>query len=182
MKLMGDPDWTFEKFIATSTIQQIALKTAKAFAEVDDPLWIIFMGLNGTGKTHLAVAIIKALQARGIQPIAERTSAILRRIYATMKPDSIATESDVIADYCLSDVLLMDEYGKQSSTPASVERIEEILDERYVRRKRTIITTNLSKPEIDMLSPAMLSRMSDVRMSVIVTLTGNDFRKERTDD
>jgi len=165
----------------TNEALRFALQEARRFVDRSYPLWLVLRGVpNGTGKTHLGYGISKIFRQRGEHVIAERSSKVLRDIFATMKKDATLSEDEVMGWYWSCDLLFLDELGKESSTDASKKRIEEILNERYVANRRTVITTNLTMDQIQGAWPALASRMGDTEMCVVVNMDGvADYRPKR---
>jgi len=155
-----------------------ALKIATAFAAGDWPVWVTFLGSNGSGKTHLAYAMAQARRNRGERVAAVRSSRLLAAIFAAMGDDTPGSPGEVIESYSKIDVVLLDELGREGHTEASLTRISEILNERYVERLPTIITTNWSLEAIGKVWPDVASRMADSSLGAIVDLEGVlDHRK-----
>ncbi len=157
---------------------------------VEDPKDVLFTGGTGTGKTHLAVAILRGLVESG--KAANYATATSQAIFVTV-PDLLLTirdafggdrgrqtEYDIVEKYVNVPYLVLDDLGAEKSTEWSIATLYVIIDARYRERKPTIVTTNLSLDRIrDLLSPRIASRLSE---SQVIKLTAKDYRTKRTQE
>ena len=105
---------------------------------------IVFSGVPGTGKSHLAIAIAYFVDAA---PTAIYTSAIdaVRMIRNTWRRDSERTETQVLDMLAGVDLLVLDEVGVQYGTEAEQVNLFDIIDKRYRALMPTILLTNQGK-------------------------------------
>jgi DNA replication protein DnaC len=126
-----------------------ALRNAKKIAEkfvqnypVQD-VGLVFLGPCGVGKTHLAVAVLRALiESKAVPCLFYDFREIIRDIQATFGPESALNESDVLAPVFQSDVLVLDELGAKRTTAWVEETVFYIINQRYNAKKLTIFTSN----------------------------------------
>lgn len=97
---------------------------------------------KGSGKTRMAAGIANELMARGKQVKFAVSSAILKEIKDTWHEGSEYTESRLIDQLCLTEILIIDDFGMEKISDWANEKFYQILNERYVRRKVTIFTSN----------------------------------------
>lgn len=97
---------------------------------------------KGSGKTRMAVGIANELIARGKQIKFAVSSAILKEIKDTWHEGSDYTESRLIDQLCLTEILVVDDFGTEKISDWVNEKFYQILNERYVRKKVTIFTSN----------------------------------------
>ena len=119
---------------------------------------LIFMGPVGTGKTHLAVAIIKELiLKKGVNCKFVDFFNLLSTIregYNTGK-----SEMSIIEPYLSSDVLVIDEMGKGRNTAWELSMLDQMITYRYNSspHKALIITTNYTNDEDSTLKEPILA-------------------------
>jgi len=143
---------TLENYIIENEGQQRALDFANKF--VDDYTEgrrgqsAIFTGDRGTGKTHIAVGMAQRMIVKnGATAVFVTVQRLIRSIRETWHKDCEKTESEVIAMYADPDLLILDEVGVQAGSENEKQILFDLLNERYERRKSTIMLTNLSVEE-----------------------------------
>jgi len=173
---------------------------ASGFAKKCDPRGdkgLLIIGKIGTGKTHLAVGIIKELIVhRGIPCLFYDYRELLKEIQNSYNSTVQTTELDVLRPVFETDVLVLDELGAVKPTEWVWDTVSLILNTRYNDNRTTIITTNFddqpaagasgsisparaaSRGETlgDRIGERMRSRLHE--MCRIVTLDGTDFRQK----
>lgn len=139
----------FASFIADSPDKEKALSSAMEFAHNFDDHYrkgtvVVFSGMPGTGKSHLAIAIAQAVMAKHT---ALYTSAIdaVRMIRNTWRRDSDRTETQVLNELASVHLLILDEVGVQYGTEAEQVSLFDIIDKRYRDLMPTILLTNQGK-------------------------------------
>ncbi|MBZ0102445.1 MAG: ATP-binding protein [Thermoanaerobaculia bacterium] len=151
---------------------------------------LVFVGPPGTGKTHLAAAVLLELIRRhGIAGRFVDFTSLVHRIQSTFDPSSPESKHDVLDPVIDAPLLVFDELGAQKATPFVNDVLYLILNTRYTRRLPTLFTTNfrLERPaaagapgEHDLLAsrvpPILVSRLFE--MAVPVALDTGDFRRE----
>lgn len=103
---------------------------------------LLFMGSVGTGKTHLAVSILKALIERNVSCLFYDFSKLLREIQRSYNPVSNSSEYKVLAPIFQAEVLVLDEVGLAKTTDWVQDTVSHIINTRYNDEKITIFTTN----------------------------------------
>lgn len=173
---------------------------ASGFAKKCDPRGdkgLLIIGKIGTGKTHLAVGILKELIVnRGIPCLFYDYRELLKEIQNSYNSTVQTTELDVLRPVFETDVLVLDELGAVKPTEWVWDTVSLILNTRYNDNRTTIITTNFddqpaagvsgsisparaaSRGETlgDRIGERMRSRLHE--MCRIVTLEGTDFRQK----
>lgn len=101
------------------------------------------IGTIGTGKTHLAVGIIKDLiRNRGISCLFYDYRELLKEIQNSYNPSVQATELGILRPVFDAEVLVIDELGGQTSSEWVWDTVSLIINTRYNEQKAVIITTN----------------------------------------
>lgn len=126
----------------------LACNIVKRYLENFEEMEAAGMGLylvshtKGSGKTRMAAGIANELIARGKQVKFAVSSAILKEIKDTWHEGSDYTESRLIDQLCLAEILVVDDFGTEKISDWVNEKFYQILNERYVRKKVTIFTSN----------------------------------------
>ena len=173
---------------------------ASNFAQKCDPRGdkgLLIIGKIGTGKTHLAVGVVKELVLnRGISCLFYDYRELLKEIQNSYNTTVQTTELDVLRPVFESDVLVLDELGAVKPTEWVWDTVSLILNTRYNDNRTTIITTNFDDQPaggaVVSISPARAANRSETlgdrigermrsrlhEMCRIIALDGTDFRQK----
>lgn len=134
---------------------------------------LILHGPVGTGKTHLVSAIVNALHTRKERVLFACVPDLVADFRAAIKDG----RSDAIIDEVIAaPVLVLDDLGAERATEYVQEVIPRIINRRYEDLAPTIITTNLSLPELEtQITARSTSRL--VEMCHWLELAGPDYRR-----
>lgn len=102
---------------------------------------LIFSGAMGTGKTHLAISILKAIMPRHVGAYMTLTD-MFKAIRETWSKGSAKRESEVIEELAGLPLLVLDEIGVQYGSDAEQILLFDVMDRRYRDCKPTIMVTN----------------------------------------
>lgn len=127
---------------------------AKNFSAESENL--LFIGQAGLGKTHLSLAIANEVLNKGFGVIYGPAMDIVTKIEKDYFYKSGGYESNMDA-FLESDLLIIDDLGTEVITHFSVSVIYNIINTRILRKKPTIVSTNLSLKEIEEKYSARLS-------------------------
>ncbi len=117
-----------------------AVRFVDQFPAVDKGLLLI--GENGVGKTHLAVAVLKAvIRNKRIQGYFYETGELLKLVRDTYASD--ANEMDVLRPVLEADLLVLDDLGVEKTSEWVQETLGHVVNIRYSERRPTVFTTNL---------------------------------------
>lgn len=136
--------------------------------------WLLLKGGFGAGKTHLAAAIANYRLQSGQPALFIVVPDLLDYLRATYSPNSAVTYDERFESLRGAPLLLLDDYGAHSATPWAQEKLFQLLNFRYNAQLPTVITTNQELEEIDL---RLRSRLADVTLCQIVTITAPDFRQ-----
>lgn len=174
----------FENFDRNSHTAK-AFQQCKDYAEninehLKDGQGLLLAGPVGTGKTHLAAAIVHEVIEKHVIPAAFVTVPdLLARIKATFgNGHNEETQEELINLVRSADLLVLDDMGVEKPTDWVREQLYIILDSRYEDLKPTIITTNCSLEEMEeRIGARTVSRIIEMCDGVMVD--GTDYRKRR---
>ena len=137
---------SFENFNAATDGQRAALKVAKDFADNFDGhlkrgTGLILSGLPGTGKSHLAGAVLQAIMPAHCG-LYTTCMSVIRTVRGTWRKDSERSESEVLRTLGAVPLLVLDEIGVQYGTDGEQTILFDVLDRRYRDMMPTILLTN----------------------------------------
>jgi DNA replication protein DnaC len=101
---------------------------------------IVLVGDTGTGKSGLAIGLLRQALLSGYRGRFYNAQDLLDELYASLADRSSAR---LMRRLCRFDALLIDEIGYLTVKPEQVNAFFKLMEERYTRNKSTIITTNL---------------------------------------
>ncbi len=109
---------------------------------------LLLMGPCGVGKTHLGVAALLALAAKGHDCLFYDFRELLKEIQNSYNPISQTTETQVLEPVLRVEVLLLDDLGAIKPSAWVQDIVGHILNSRYNEKRATLMTTNfLDRPE-----------------------------------
>ena len=149
-----------------------AFRLAVEFARSPEG-WLIFQGVNGCGKTHLAAAIANYRLAQGKPAFFVVVPDLLDHLRSTFSPDSKISYDEFFEQIKESPLLILDDFGEQSTTLWAQEKLYQLINYRYNARLPMVVTTCLSLDEIE---PRISSRMIDPKLSLVFNIIAPDYR------
>lgn len=135
---------------------------------------LLFYGPVGTGKTFLTNCIAKALLDNGHSVIYFTAFQFFEHfsLTASLSPGDPEGRHEALLD---SDLLILDDVGTEMANTFTVSKLFQILNERALRRRSTILSTNLSPKDFrDIYSERVFSRITS--SYTLVKFIGSDIR------
>ena len=166
---------TLEQFLPGKGTQE-AYNTALRYVSKHEHHFVTFVGEVGRGKTHLALGIgwqwigqnygvVKYWQ------VSELLDAMRKEYNNPPKNDygiALPGEFEKAKDCSL---LILDDLGVEKTTEWVADKLDTLINHRWLEGKFTVFTTNLAPGQ---LQPRIRSR---IREGVTVTLEGPDYRE-----
>ncbi len=139
--------------------------------------WLVFMGITGCGKTHLASAIVNYRYQAKQPALFIVVPEFLDHLRSTFGPESKVSYDQVFERVKKAPLLVLDDFGEQSTTPWAQEKLYQVINYRYNARLATVITTRYSLDEImERVESTISSRLSDPKISTLWNITVPDYR------
>lgn len=135
---------------------------------------LLFYGPVGTGKTYLSNCIAKELLDTGHSVIYFTSFQLFELFSSTISEDRESFRQCYEA-LLESDLLILDDVGAELANTFTVSKLFQVLNERSLARKSTVISTNLSLQEFrDVYSERIFSRITS--SYTLLKFTGSDIR------
>lgn len=171
------PEWHAETE-AQARIRDRLRNFAARFAEAKAAgVNIVIRGTVGAGKTTLACATVRAVAARGASALyVPRVAVFFRAMREAFSGDGVP--SRVHARYAQPDLLALDEVGMQYRTPAELQMLGELLDDRYSAKRPTILISNLEAATLaDLVGERAADRLAERGVELVCDWPS--FRRKR---
>ncbi len=125
------------------------LKLCKDFCESfsRDSRSLLFMGDAGLGKTHLSLAIVSAVSAKGFGVVygsAQNLFSAAEKEHFSFSGDSSAQDSLLNCD-----LLVIDDLGTEFYSSFTASLFYNVINSRLLSRRPTVINTNLTFDELE---------------------------------
>ena len=157
---------------------EAAYRVAMDFAKSPEG-WVVFMGETGCGKTHLAAAIVNYRYEAHQPALFIVVPEFLDHLRSTFSPDSKVSYDQLFESVKTAPLLVLDDFGEQSTSPWSREKLYQMLNYRYNARLATVITTRYTLEEIfQQIESTISSRLADRKFSNAFNITVPDYRTD----
>lgn len=155
---------------------EAALNLALNYAKSPEG-WLVLMGETGCGKTHLAAAIVNHQYQGGKPALFVVVADFLDHLRAAFNPDSKVSYDRLFEGVKTAPLLVLDDFGEQTTTPWAREKLYQVINYRYNARLATVITTRNSLEEmLDGVEMAISSRLVDHKISTPFNIILPDYR------
>jgi len=139
---------------------------------------IMLFGPVGTGKTHLAIAVLQELIKKGHAGAYVTVPELLDEMRDSINSEVKGSSAKLMQLVKTIPILVLDDLGTEKATDWVRERLYVIINARYEDMKSTIITTNCGIEELqERIGERTVSRLWEMCKGVV--LDGEDRRKKR---
>jgi len=161
---------TFENWTPADNLWSANLVSVREFVGLQRG-FLILLGDKGTGKSHLAVAVLRTFKSG----LMLKQSELLRRLRQTYRDKAAVDPVDEAQN---AGCLVLDELGFSPGGRDELPLLHDVLDYRHGNQKPTILTGNIQYDELRLV---LGDRMADrLRESVYAVLQfgGESYRRE----
>ena len=138
--------------------------------------FLVLAGSTGVGKTHLAVAISWEWFEDDFSVVFSRVDDLLDDLRRGYDDNTYHRKMERIRHCSL---LVLDDLGTEQTKDWAGERMDRIIDWRYLDRSPLVVTTNAKSED---LTPRVASRLGDTICSIVVPIDAEDFRTRGLDE
>jgi len=162
-------------------LQKRFLKIAENYAAAPNGK-LVMLGNNGTGKTHLAVSVLK--QTGGIIYTVFEINVKIRQSY-----NGTSKEWEVLQELCETKLLVIDEIGRTKGSDFELNWISHVINKRHENMLPLILISNRHLSSDCPLGkegcPNCLEKYFDndvisrlIEDGIVMKFTGDDYRKK----
>lgn len=171
----------FDAFTVSSLGQRRALEIAREYctdfpSQTNNGRCLIFLGSMGTGKSHLASAVLSRLAEDNRQALYVTVPQLLRNLRAAWgnssgeselfrklaSPWERFSESELLKKLASLDLLVLDEVGVQHGTEAERVQLSDLIDIRYQSQRPCLVVSNCDIAGLaSYLGPRAVDRLKD---------------------
>lgn len=122
---------------------------------------LVLAGYRGSGKTHLAVAIMFALKELGLRSELVPFQDLLFEIRSTYRSNAHQTEWQILQRLKECDLLILDDLDRASLSTSERRTLQTLMDMRFREQRPSVLVTPLeSQFFCSMVGEAVLARLS----------------------
>lgn len=136
---------------------------------------LLLRGPVGTGKTHLSLAIAREAASAGFTVVYGSVQRLLRRLEKEHFGRENGTSVERLTE---CDLLILDDLGTEFATPFYTSALYDLLNDRLLEERPTILSTNLNQKQIqERYGPQIASRIVGNFQPLL--FAGSDIRQQK---
>ncbi len=170
-----------ERLLDTKPLELALAYCANLDREVRDGMGLLFYGMNGSGKSHLAALVAVSAIREGKSVRFTTFEDALREVMNSfgVKDRDIL---DPMLKYERADVLVLDDLGsKENMTPFAIDRLFSLVNTRLNTKKPLVITTNVD-PDLlgEVLAPGNPDQQRRLHERIVSVTYDAEVRSARS--
>jgi DNA replication protein DnaC len=135
--------------------------------------WLTLIGNVDCGKTHLAVAICREWITQGKPAKYAYVPLLLDELRQGIGQTGSEAYTYRFNVYCSIPLLVLDDYGTQKASEWAQERLDTIVDYRYMHKLPLVVTSNLRITE---MPDRIASRLQRYENGVVIGIDTREYR------
>jgi len=152
------------------------IRKSYEYANTLNPPWMMFVGISGSGKTHLAAAIANHVAHQFPDMMFTTAADLMDYLRATFEGDSETSFYRRLRQVRDVSFMVLDDLNFDASTTWERERLFQILDYRYLKKHFTVIT---ARTPLEQLDARIRTRILDARVCSLNALNVSQSYPER---
>lgn len=173
---------TFDSYVVRESWQDQAKKRALSYAkDSPDSAWLLVCGQVGSGKTHLCTAVCGEFLRNGHEVVYSLWRNDMAALKRAQREDS--EPIDIFDRLTGCEILYLDDLFKPAKgegvSASDIKLTYDIINSRYISRRRTIISGELLIGEMLSLDEATASRICELSKGFRVQISRQDGRNYR---
>jgi len=145
---------TLANYQADGQAMEKALTTCRSYVDCFEHHYqagrcLLMLGNVGTGKTHLASAMVQAvIREYAASALITTAGEVIRVAKGAMDRKAGYSERDVLEELASFDLLVLDEVGAQAGTEYERGLLHEVIDHRYRLMLPTVVVSNMAAQDL----------------------------------
>lgn len=170
-------------FKSKDKIRKALIEKAAEFIEnftdsPDEHQGILMVGCTGSGKTHLALAILREIVVKGYTGLYYNVPELLNALRETYSESSEEIESEILSRAGNVGLLVLDDLGAERTSGWVRDRLFLIINRRYEALKPILVTTNLNWDELEeQVGERIVSRLYEM-CPLVLEFPKEDYRRQ----
>jgi DNA replication protein DnaC len=151
---LGLQECSLDNYVTTGRSESIKRAKSEAENAIRTGSSLVLAGYVGTGKTHLAAAIVQGVLLQGRNALFISAIGYLEHLKSTFETSRAELYTEMVNHTKSVSCLAIDDFGAEKPSEWTIERLYDVINTRIERKLQTIITTNCAS------APALIKRMS----------------------
>ena len=173
---------TLDSFRARDKMRKEVLSSARAYIKGfhlrEEMKGLRIFGVVGSGKSHIAVAILKEVIKKGYTGLYFNVPELLQKIRESYSSESDEGEAGILDMVSETDLLVLDDLGADAASGWVRDRLYLLINRRYETNKPTIVTTSSDLEQLrTQLGMRIVSRLCEM-CTEFENLPPKDYRME----
>lgn len=172
-------------FTSTRPGAEEAFAAVQAFGNGEGPAMLGLLGVPGSGKSHLAEAVVRYwINRYQVQAYYNNVSHLLERLRLANSRKTEEEAPQMLMEQKEASLVVLDDIGQNDAGPWVRRVLGDLVDYRYREGLWTLVTANtLDKEELGKVTDERIaSRLWDTERSTVVTMTCGDYRALTSDE